>query len=632
MTIRTACRSFPFPLMFVQQSGYGVGAWQHLASIRPSAILGNADHVAIVHGLLGRSSHTNPNSKLEIEVRIVWHSAGPNVGPWKTHHMVLGNDLWSPGNMAGFPFHMVQRMGDGNQEPLDVYARVIHHQHTATGAPGLSVGMIENLTLTFFDLQTFDDESIPWNYVEGTSTVQFGSSGSGAVLTGAGLPLVSPDDDGTDYWPLFWDVGVVPREPGQPVDVGPAPAYVATFYPFATNQWRCIPTVTQSGGTPRTQWIGHGFGSRQTPTLSRDLFRIGGSYLHNFAAGQGTDYFEVRGIEDTNHGEAVAPTVPQTTTQTASIDYALFTFAAHKMNLVSSTRSSPSFHYGVPRQHEFEFPDAVADPIRAEWVGDQARPRVAFFNGVAQHTFSQTGIQSQVKTDIEYSFAGSAHLGTNDNPNKIYVHYDSELEHTPDNEVAELLEIVGQNSIQGRGEWNPDQAPVYRQVGGGDLSLARQSQIWTIEQKTGIAAYVPPNPQPGADVYLVPGFESLDADSLPELPTSPVDAVSYDLENKPTVLRTTDGETIAWPRYAKPESGASFRFVIDRGTAAGSAEHAALMSFLETSEGAAFQFTPHGEVDSRPYVADLRSLRETSRGKKVVEITMQAFELRFVGP
>ena len=127
-------------------------------------------------------------------------------------------------------------------------------------------------------------------------------------------------------------------------------------------------------------------------------------------------------------------------------------------------------------------------------------------------------------------------------------------------------------------------------------------------------------------------LESLDADSLPELPTSPVDSVSYDLENKPTVLRTTDGETIAWPRYAKPESGTSFRFVIDRGAAAGAAEHAALMSFLETSEGAAFQFTPHGEVDSRPYVADLRSLRETSRGKKVVEITMQAFELRFVGP
>lgn len=635
MTVRTVCRSYAHPLLFFSAStNFGPGPWQHLTSLRPSQLLGNANHVAIVQGTLARSSHTNPSSKVQLEVRVVSHGAGPTVAPYKAHHVTLSNDGFSSGGMAGLPFFIVHRLGASNVNPVDVYARTVHHQHTAAATPvGDAVGMIENLTVTFFDLQALDDESIPWSHTSGTSTVQFATPGSspGAVLTSPGLTLTSPDDDGTDVWALFWDVEVIPREPGQTWESrGPSPSL--TFYgPFTVNQWRCVPAVVQSGGTVRSQWVGHGYGSRQTPTVASDRVHVGGSFLHQFPSGQTTDRFEVYGIEDTNWGEADGGAgVPQTTTRTSSVAFELFAIPAHKLNLQWTENASSTAHYGAPDEHALEFPSTEVAPIRVSWTGDQSRGRVAFFNGVGRPLFNQTGIDIELATDVEYSFARSGTIGTNDNPT-LYLHHYDETEHTFDNEVAEITEIVGPNSIQGTGKWNPAMAPVFRQVGGADYAATRSAQLWTIEQKVGIPTYTEPNPQPGADVYLVPGHEAPDVANLAALPLTPTNLVAYELDAEPSALRTLDGELITWPRYLRPKVRASFSFVIDIANAAGATDLSTLTTFIRTTK--AFQFAPYGEPTARPYVIDRASVQGPKQvSRKVVEMQFDAFELRYVGP
>lgn len=631
MTVRTICRSFAAPLQLARATGFGPGGWFHIGRYRPSALLGNADHVAIVNGHIARSAHTNAGSLMEIEVRIVWHGAGPDIAPWKTHRIVLGNNQWTPGDMAGFPFFMVQRMGDGNIEPLDIFFRVIHHQNGSQPPAGLADAFLETLTVTFFDLQSMDDESIPWTYVEGQSVTQFGSSDPGAVLTGSGLPLTSPDNDGSDYWPLFWDVGLVPRRPGEKWEFDGA-----TYrYPVVTpNQWRCVPTVTQSGGTVRSQWIGHGFASRHTASIN-EQFRVGGHYLHHFPAGQTTDYFEVRGVEDTSYGDAISTplqTIPATTSPTASFDYALFTFAAHKLNLKSTTRTSSYAHYGPPKENDLEFLLVQTDPIRTEWDGDQFRSRVGFFGGVGRHQYAQQGRGLRLKTDIEYSFAQSVSLGANGNPNPIYVYQTDETEHTPDIEIAEFNEIRGVNSIQARGEWSPSMAELFRADAGEDYAIARKAQLWTIEQKTGIDPYVEPNPQPGADVYVDPIHEALDASQLPDLPTDPVRTLRYRLEHETAKHRPDDGELISWPMLTRAAATTEFHFMFDLGAADDAARWAEMTALLGDGDAPAFRFTPHGEVSAKPYVVQLSSVNHQPGDKKVVRLSFSAFELEFTAP
>lgn len=569
---------------------------------------------------------------MQIEVRVVWHGAGPDIAPWKTHHMMLKQDPWTPGDSSAFPFHMVQWMGDGNIEPLDIYARVVHHQHNGQSPAGLADAILARLRVVFFDLQTLDDESIPWNYVEGQSIVQFNSLSGGATLTGQ-LPLVSPDDDGSDYWPLFWDVEVIPREPGQPyriVGTPPNPGNYSIFYdPFRLNQWRCIPHVMRSGGTTRSTWQGKGYASRQTPTVVRDRFHVGGNYLHHFPAGETTDYFEIRGFEDTSYGDSDPLGVPQTTTKTASTSYAMFTFAAHKLNLRFAVPPGGGY-YGPPREHELEFLDAVTTPLQIEWTGDQTRPRTAFFDGVPRAQYPNRGVALAAKTGIGYSFAES--IGAGEASGDAYAYQYDETEHTWDNETVPITEIVGANSIEARGEWSPSTVAAFRQESGPDSAEVLGPRFWTIEQKTGIPPFSIPDPQPGADLYLSPQYEALDAGQLPTLPKDPVGTLRYGRERDVAKLRADAGDLVTWPLYAEPEVKVEFVLQFDLADSADKSLFDDLYSMLGSSSPPAFQFTPHGATEALPYLVDLSSVDESPKQKKLVAVRFSAFQLRFTGP